>query len=356
MQRTGMRVMYWPNEPAHLYPEGAQSGGRLAFDGMALDGTIAELSTYSFLRERARHASPDEFERAALEAVRAFAPDILFVQHLVGSGIEEAFWTTLRREVRKMTIVYHEDDPFDRFSKRIDRSTRAILPVADLVLLSGLGDLAALFAANGARNIGYMPSCFDEPRFARHDPTKALKQYDIVMIGSEGRRQRLKFAYLPGGRRRAKLATQLSNAFGSRFVLHGRGWAANPSARGAIPFASQEAAIQSGRISANWDHFDHIDYYFSDRLPISLAAGVPHVTTYHAGYDRLFGTCPGLYACASVKEAVDTCRWLLSRNDDALMEEGLCARTWAFAHLEAQLVFRNALEQATRVHRPVQAA
>ena len=48
--------MYWPNEPAHLFPEGKQVGGRSAFAAMEANGTIAALNVYSYRVERAKHA------------------------------------------------------------------------------------------------------------------------------------------------------------------------------------------------------------------------------------------------------------------------------------------------------------
>ena len=355
MRPTRLRVMYWPNEPAHLYPDFTQAGGRAAFEAMAADGTIDALQIYSYRVERAKFTGAAEFERSAVEAIRAFAPDILFVQHLFGTDLSEGLWRMIRRDMPGVTLIYHDDDPFDRFAKRIDPSTRAILPAAQLVLLSGLGELADLFSAQGARSIQYMPSCFVESRFARHDPAAAEKRHDLVMIGSNGRRRRLRFTYVPGGRRRARLVSRLTATFGAGFALYGPGWPGNPSAKGPVPFFEQEQVIQSGRISVNWDHFDSIDYYFSDRMPISLAAGVPHVTTRHKGYEKVFAGCPGLYLCDTVEEAVDTCRWLVGRSDEDLLAEGLAAKDWAFGRLEAEPVFRNGLEQAARAHRHARA-
>ncbi|WP_380784381.1 hypothetical protein [Sphingomonas sp. R86520] len=351
MQRTGMRVMYWPNEPAHLYPDFTQAGGRDAFGSMEADGTVDALQIYSYRVERARFSTAADFERSAMDAVRAFAPDILFVQHLFGTDLGKGFWQAIRHEMPGTTLVYHEGDPFDRGAKRIDRATVAILGHAHLVLACGLGSLADILGQHSTAPIGWMPHCFVRSRFAQRDPATAEKTHDLVMIGNSGRRRRLKMLYVPGGRRRAELARHLSAMFASRFALYGGGWTGLASAQGSLPFFKQEEAIQSGRITVNWDHFDDIDYYFSDRLPISLAAGVPHVTTHHFGYDHIFADCPGLYACKTPEEAVETARWLIGRSDNDLLAEGLAAKRWVFEHLEAEPVFRNGLEQAVRAHR-----
>jgi hypothetical protein len=338
--------MYWPNEPAHLYPKFTQAGGRTAFEGMAEDATIAALKIYSYRVERARFATLEAWERDAIAAICSFEPDILFVQHLFETDLRESFWREVRRDYPHLTLIYHDDDPFDTVVKRLDRATCSILPHAHLVLLSGLGRLADLFRSRGATVIGYMPSCFVADRFALHDPAMVTKRHDIVMIGSNGRRRWLKFAYVPGGRRRAALAKRLTDEFGNRFALYGNGWSHLPTAKGRVPFFEQEVVAQSGKITANWDHFDTIEFYFSDRLPISLAAGVPHVTTRHVGYDLLFAGCPGFYACDTVSEVVDTCRWLLSRPNRVLVDEGMAAREWALARFDAMPVFRDALNQS----------
>lgn len=349
-QRNPLRVMYWPNEAAETYPAFTQAGGRAAFEAMAAGGLIAALSIYSYRVERAKFSTALAFEQSALDAIRSFRPDILFVQHVIGTDLSEKFWQQLRRDHPAITVAYHEGDPFDRRVKRIDETTILALNYADIVLACGLGSLAEIIAEHSSCRIGYLPHCFVKSRFAQHDPAIARKKHDIVMIANRGIRRRLKFLYVPGGRRRAAFASGLSDRFGTRFGLYGAGWSHLTAARGSLPFFQQEEAIQSGRISANWDHFDTIDYYYSDRLPISLAAGVPHVTTHHGGYDHVFADCPGLYSCRSVGEAIETCRWLLSRSDDDLLAEGLAAKAWAFANMEANIVFRGGYEQAVAEH------
>lgn len=348
-RQTPIRVMYWPNEPTGD-PSSQQRGGRLAFEAMLYDGTISAYEVFSYRVERVKHQGVAAFEEAALEATLSFQPDIIFVQHLYGTDLRSSFWIKMRSCLPKMTLVYHEGDPFDRAVKRVDRATIGALQQAHLIFTCGLGSLANIARHYGNAPVRHMPHCFDAERFGVKDPSAALKSHDLLMIGNKGTRRRLKFSYLPGGRRRAELATRLSGEFGLRFALYGNGWSHLSSALGRLPFDRQEEAIQSARVSVNWDHFDTISHYFSDRLPISLAAGVPHVTTYHCGFDDLFGTCPGLYTCRSVEEAVDTCRWLLSRPDEELLSEGLAARHWAYAHLEAKGVFKRAIQIAVTEH------
>ena len=346
-----IRLMYWPNEPAHLKGEFSQVGGRLGFEQLAADGTIDALEIYSYRQVRAEHASASSFETDARAAIDRFDPDILFVQHLFGTDVSEGFWQRLRAERPGTTLIYHEGDPYDRFAKRIDATTQAVLRHADLVLACGLGSLADILHEVGHRPVELKPHSFPQSRFASIEPGSVEKTCDVVMIGNSGRRRRLKFLYVPGGRRRARFAARMSEAFEQRFALYGAGWSHLVSSRGKLPFFEQERAIHSARFTANWDHFDKIAYYFSDRLPISLAAGIPHVTSYHPGYEHYLRDVPGLYACRTVDEAVDTCRWLSGRPDRALVEEGMAGREWVFRNLESNVVHRQAYEQSLRAHR-----
>lgn len=345
-----MKLMYWPNEPANMYPQGQQFGPREAFEDALKAGQISALDIFSYLRERAGVQDETAFAALAIERTRSFAPDIVFVQHVTGSGVSAAFWEGVRAAVPDATIVYHDADPYDRLIKRVDTSMKAILPHAQMIYACGMGDFMNLMAAHSKAELRYLPHSVQFSRFGSSDPRAVEKAFDFIMIANRGVRKRVRFAYLPGGKRRAAFATKLSQAFGRRFALYGRGWNGLVAARGLLPFEEQAKAIQRARISVNWDHFDTVPYYFSDRLPISLAAGVPHVTTWHSGYEHQFSGCPGLYACRSVDEAVDTCRWLISKSDAQLMEEGLAGREWVLKNLESVPVYRTALDQMIWFH------
>lgn len=155
-----MRAMYWPNEPARLYPGFRQEGGRAAFAAMAADGTISALETYSYLPERARYPDQAAFETAALAAIDAFAPDILFVQHLAGSGIADGFWRKVLQQAPGLTLVYHEADVFGRWIKRLDRGAIAGLRHAHLVFACGLGSVERLYRQHTRAPILFKPHCF----------------------------------------------------------------------------------------------------------------------------------------------------------------------------------------------------
>jgi hypothetical protein len=352
-----MKVQYWPNEPVMqsgtVKPEGVlptftQAGGRVAFKEMADTRFISALDVYPY-RERFERLKT-EFLQDALQAIETFKPDILFVQHVTGCPLPSDLWRTIRQKYPSITIVYHDADPYAPLSKRIDVNMVLALQSCHLSLVCGLGYPYQAFRKISNAPVRYVPHCFEYGQFHSRDVRLEPKAYDLIMIGNRGTRRRARFLYHPGGRDRARLAEAASREFGRAFALYGSGWDGLAANRGRLEFFDQERAIQAARISINWDHFDEIPYYFSDRLPISLAAGVPHVTSYHQGYEHIFRGCDGLYACKTWQEVLECTRWLLSKSEEELADLGLKAQAWVENNLAAPAVFRQALALSIRAH------
>jgi len=230
--------------------------------------------------------------------------------------------------------------------KRLPTPARMMMRAADLCVLSGLGDLAQMARDAGARSVVYAPQPYDTRRFGQPwTPDTGLRRFDALMIGNRIRRPKIApFVHLPGGRKRDRLARDMYRAFGARFGVYGHNWTSAFGALGPLPFDAQEPAIRSAWMTVNWDHFDDIPYYFSDRLAFSLAAGVPHVTNYHEGYEHLFRGCEGLYFVRSVPEVVEVARWLNSLPRARLNELGARGAAFAREHLEATGVYRSVVQ------------
>ena len=98
--------------------------------------------------------------------------------------------------------------------------------------------------------------------------------------------------------------------FGAGFQLYGGGWPRGWT-RGPIPYRSQAEVVRSARVMVNWDHYPCTADYASDRLPIALLAGRPHVTTAHPGMAWAPGEEVGLFQAKSPTEwsPQDTTRW-----------------------------------------------
>ena len=335
-----LRFFYAPNEST----EGDQVGPRRAFDQLRAEGVFSGYVAHSYLVERSRSANHGEAVRRMREAIDAFQPDVIFIQHLNGS------YPVAREDIRawkdvasKPRLVWHDPDPYGRVVKRIDATMKTVIAESDLVVLVGLGHLAQAARQAGARRILFAPHSYDDVRFARPwSPTHA-RSHDAIMIANLTCLKRIPFLYLPGGRQRKVLSRAFHAAYGSRYAVFGagQGWRGEPYCLGPIAFDAQELAIRDAWVTVNWGQFDTIPFYASDRLPISLAAGVAHITNRQRGYEHLFEGLPGLYLVSSPAEALDVADHLLSLPRDRLIEIGQEAAVAVRARFHATKVYRD---------------
>ncbi len=335
-----MRFFYVPNENT----EGDQVGPRKAFALLHAQGRLSAYTAYSYLVERSRAADqPQAMERLAA-AVEAFQPDVIFFQHLNRSyPVDSAYIRRLKSVASRPRFVWHDPDPYGRFIKPIDATMKAALAETDLAVVKGLGYFSEAVRRAGARRVLFAPESFDDERFGHARASVLSRPLDAVMIANLNCLKRIPWLFMPGGRSRKTTARLLHRAYGDRFAVHGagQGWNDEPYCRGPVAFDRQEAAIQSAWISVNWSQFDEIPFYFSDRLPISLAAGVPHVTNWQRGFEHALPEPRGVYFVHSPAEALDAVDWLLSKPREQLVEIGLQGQAYARERLNATRVYAD---------------
>jgi hypothetical protein len=335
----------------HLVYEGGKNASDLDFDSrtafreLTEDGLLSSVITFPYYADWLQHQDASVTQKKIIEHVRNEKPDIIFWHHIKQFPVTDEFFNELRAQHPKVCLVYHEGDPYARNIKKITPSMKVLIRHADLIFWVGLGHLREFAIENGGKRVYLAPHVFDTERFWTPWEPTLKREFDITMIASSGK-ARLPFRYLPGGRNRQKCVDVLTKNFGNRFALYGHGWKPSVSYRGPVPFAEQHKAIRNSWISANWDHFDDINFYASNRLPISMAAGVPHITTYHKGFDYLYKTVPGgLYFANSPSEVADIACYLLSKPVEELVDEGKKASEYAYAHLRASVVYKNMLKK-----------
>jgi hypothetical protein len=154
---------------------------------------------------------------------------------------------------------------------------------------------------------------------------------DVTMILNKSL-HRFRPAY--GWKSRRELVHLAQSTFGEKLALHGAGWD-GVGARGPLPFDEPYNAMSEARITANWDHYPKEPHYFSDRLPISLAAGSVHATTFHRGYEDIFkkNDTPFLLFEKSPLELIARIEKFLQVNsDDQIISLRLEARQFAYKH------------------------
>ncbi|PZE86282.1 glycosyltransferase [Curtobacterium sp. MCBD17_032] len=281
MSGRAPRIFYVPNEFGGF----RQVGFREPLEMLHRAGMIESLEVFSLLDAVRSGGDARAHRRELLERVAAFQPDILLMQHLVGTGLRRSHFADLQASCRS-DFIYHEADPYSRHLHPLPIEAREAGRAADVVFTVGRGTFADNFRRAGSKNVRWLPSAYEPNRSVNFDrPLREDRPFEVVIVAN---RNRPRLRGLPDWRERIRFVELMQEHFGTRLAVYGRGWE-GPTAKGPAPFEAQDEAITSGWVSANWDHFANEDSYFSNRLPISLASGSIHATTDHPGYDELFG-------------------------------------------------------------------
>lgn len=339
-----LRLLLVPNEGELEQAVGVRS----AFRYLRAHDLIADLAIFSFMVERERLG--DEGWQTALQRLSArFRPDVIFWQHVEYVPVAARLLEMLKAGPGRPKLVYHEEDMYSRLAKRVRTPLATVLRAADLVLLSGTHHMVKLARAHGARMTAFLDHCFDMERFGTPWQPTRERPFDAVFIGSRIRSRKQPILRLPGAFHRDVLVRRLSRELGPRLAVYGPGWEHLPNALGPLPYGQQTGAIRKAWISVNWDHFHREFNYSSDRLPISLAAGVPHVTTWHPGYDEQFAGCEALFPARTVRDALALTRWLLGKTPDELIALGEAGRRYALDRMQAAVVYAGGIDTIIRL-------
>lgn len=335
-----MRWFCLPNEPY----EGFQIGIRMAFEKLHKEGVFSDYQAYSYLvREKALQNHQDALNEL-LNTARDFAPDVIFIAHPSDDyPMDREYLQKLKNIPSKPKLIYYEEDAYGYLTKRMSATMKAVLAESDMCFLSGTGYYADMARRAGAKNIRYALHSYDSQRFGTVWQPTLTRQLDAVMITNLHCLKRIPWLYMPGGRSRKHTAELLYKFLGDRFAVYGggQGWTGTPYCKGPIAFDKQGEAVRNAWMSVNWGHYDEIPLYSSDRLPISLACGVPHITNYQPGYEHLFNNIPGLFIIKSPREALDVALYILSLPIERRNELGFEASEYAQKHLESTVVFGN---------------
>jgi hypothetical protein len=239
-----------------------------------------------------------------------------------------AQFARLDEAIGSRPLLYWEGDPWGK-GKPLTQQIKWWFARADIVFATGGPSQAHLYMSAGAKYVCHMANTYCHLEFAEAEAQVPSPTTDagVVVIGSNLARIPY-LTGLPGSVGRRELARRLRHDRSLKFNLFGAGWPKGWSA-GRIAFDRQTDEIRHGRVSANWDHYPRIDDYSSDRLPISLIAGRPHVTTRHPGGAWLPGEDTGLFQESSPKLVHDRVRNLLDMDPAVTYKMGVSAHAWA---------------------------
>lgn len=335
------RLLYLPEEEVL----GEQVGPRRAFEGLIRDGRLAAYLAFVPAYEAAFSGSDDVSARL-LALAKSFQPTIVLWSHPVAFPVTSQLVTRLRGLRSSPTIVLQEMDAWGIVRKRLTPSGRLLAKEADLVYVCGTGSLPRVFRHAGAARVRYNFNGADRERFGTPWSPTAQRDYDVVMIGQRNR-GRFPGTALPGAWRRERLVELLEHQYGPRFALYGHGWSGHPSWKGPLAFEDQAEANRSAWVSAGWDHFPGIANCTSNRVPISLASGIPHVTNYSPGHELIYPPGSGLYWGNTVRSVAEMVSVLLGMPRKDLLAIGERAACFARDHRSQEASMERLLEDVS---------
>lgn len=320
-----IRILYVPNESGDF----RQLGFRRPLANLARAGLIAEADVFS-LQWRIHNGGDAEDHRQDLIArVRSFKPNIILMQHLGSTGLSGKHFKAMRAAA-DFELVYHEADPYTRFLHPLPRAARAAGRAADVTFTVGSGVFVGNFRRAGSQDVRWASHVFEPDRYEfRPVSTEEVREHDVVVVAN---RNSPRFRGHPNWRDRIGFVSMLQDRFGDRLAIYGRGWT-GVGVMGPVDFSKQNEAIRSAWISANWDHYAREPNYFSNRLPISLASGSIHATTWHPGYDSLFSaSCNAflLHNRSPVGLLNDIDRYLTDTSPAQRIEAGIEGQRFAY--------------------------
>jgi hypothetical protein len=255
------------------------------------------------------------------------------------------------RHVPSATIVYWEGDPWGR-RHLPSPSMVPWLRTATQVFTTALGEQYETLRGAGARRVRFIPNTYCHVQFADAEATWVAPTSEdarrVVMIGNRAGRVP-GISSVPGARARWRMVKQASRRFGDDFRVYGRGWRV-PGAAGPVAYAAQPNEIRTGGLSVNWDHYPRHVAYASDRLPISLVAGRPHVTTRHPEMVWLPREEAGLFLADGPNEVVEIAHHIRGLPGDVRTELGRAAHVWVENRLSHRQAVRFMLRESGGPH------
>ncbi len=307
-----LRLLYIPNETI----VGDQIGPRAAFEENLRTGRLEAFDTYSFLVEAKRLGSWQRMLDDLMQFARAFAPTAILWEMQTRQCVPTTYAQALRALPSRPVVSQRTGDSYWRPPRTMVRFGRG----ADLTLLTGTSLIPA-FQKAGCRNVQYLPERFDLARFGSHWTRSAAPEFDVVMIANYYRQWW--FRRFPGQELRRSLAKAFAKRFGCRFGLFGRGWNGWVGWQGFLPYGQQHEAMRRSRLVLGVNNWNDA-CYFSDRLPISLASGVPVLYKHFPGADELFQEGKHLWYYHDMRDALAKAEVLLARPQEELDQVAAC--------------------------------
>jgi len=320
------RILLLTNEPF----SGAASGQINGYELLVNSNEIESCNSVSFKKEFDKQPA---FERV-LSAVTKIKYDVVIIWSPSNFPDTYSQFLQLTSKIGTRPILYWEGDPWGSKNKKkpVTEQMSWWMSLAEIVFTVAGEPHISTFKQIGAKNIFFIPHTYCHLKFRNEElelPSKFNDETvsDLIVIANNtaiipG------LSGSPGSLQRWELITRLHFDSNHIIALYGKGWPKGWS-KGYLSYGDQAKEIRRSRISLNWDNFCSYDNYASDRLPISLIAGRPHITTRHSGMNWAPNEHLGLFQEQSPKLVILRAKELLEINPEKIWELGVEAHRWA---------------------------
>ncbi len=289
-------------------PAGAHSDVYHSLNTLKDQGFLEDFHIYPFLSRLADGLKDKEVTQEIVNIAKEFLPSAVLWSHTGRLIVSKDDIYKIRNLSSHPSVGYWDGDIYHKFYKPLPKQVLNLMRGCDVAFWPGrFGEIKRLKNKTW-EDIRYVPLSTDE-RFMHSSRKKDIK-YDVVMVGNYIT-SKIYFKTFPGSRYRKKIADYLYEKLGDKFAAYGNCWK-TPYAKGSIPFEEQYKAWQSGRISVGINNL-HADYYFSNRLPISLSSSVIMVHNYEPGIDKIFKRINYSYFFRNKEELWEKIKLLLSK-------------------------------------------
>lgn len=309
-----MKLFYLINEPVLNY----QAGYRGTMKKLIEEGYLKDCFFYSFYVKLNEFGfKQDLLIEDVIKECAEFKPDVILFAHTGNFNFDDEFFNRLENILEYRPVyALDERDVYGKYVKRLPSELLKLSARCDVTFLvcSG-GWMFRQFQKINKHTLVYLPHVCDDIHFGEKKPNDTSKRYDVVMIGNLAK-SRVPFKSMPGVTERMQVAKALYKRHGKRFAVFGSGWEGFKFSAGPIPFFEQENILHSSHTSVGVDHFLSYDQYYSDRLPIALFSGVPHLSWQTPKLNLLFKEGEHIFYFSSIEESIKKSDAILSGKSD----------------------------------------
>ena len=306
-------VLYQADDPATDQP-----GYFDGFERLVSEGALAMHRGLGYVGIAKREGWNAVWDKACA-AAREMEADAIFLQFFHVPMPEPGEGIRRLKELPGQPMVFCSlGDPYGRWTRRVPRAFQSASALSDITFLTGMGYLAQQLVSTGSQNIVLMPHGCCQVRFSGPPPEPAKQpEFDVVFVGNRMQSRDPLSHFYWVAKKRIAFVTALTNRYGRRFGLFGKGWDGYVSWQGTTPFLQQQETYQRSAIVLGGTPNAYYDFYTSDRPFIAAASGVPLVDYHVPGVERLLEPGRDWWLGHNVYDTVRICDELLELSADA---------------------------------------